>query len=86
MPTSRIICESVKRGNTMDQGQAITAIVAGSTLITASFFAKRVYAAKGILGAPSSNRLISTWKGRLLFWVVGGFMILVGLNYFLIDH
>jgi hypothetical protein len=30
----------------MDQGQAITAIVAGSTIITASFFAKRLYAAR----------------------------------------
>jgi hypothetical protein len=70
----------------MDQGQAITAIVAGSVLITASFFAKRFYAARGMLGAPSANRPISTWKGRLLFRVVGGLMILVGLNYFLSDH
>jgi hypothetical protein len=70
----------------MNQGQAITAIVAGSTIISASFFAKKFYAAKGILGAPSSNRVISTWKGRLLFGIVGGFMILVGLNYFLTDH
>ena len=70
----------------MDQGQAITSIVAGSIAITTSFFAKKFYAAKGLLGAPSANRVISTWKGRLLFWVVGGFMILLGLRYFLIDH
>jgi hypothetical protein len=70
----------------MDQGQAVTAILAGSAIITASFLAKKFYAAKGIRGAPSANRAISTLKGRLLFWVVGGFMILVGLSYFLTDH
>jgi hypothetical protein len=69
----------------MDQGQAITAIVAGSTMITASFFIKKFFAMGGV-GASSSGRVISTWKGRLLFWAVGGFMILVGLNYFLSDH
>ena len=70
----------------MDQRQAITAIVVGSAIITASFFAKTFYAAKGLRGAPSSNRTISTWKGRILFWVVGGLMVLVGLNYFFTDH
>jgi hypothetical protein len=70
----------------MDQGQAIIAIVTGSTLITASFFGKTFYAASGLSGAPSSNRIISTWKGRILFWFVGGIMVLLGLNYFLTDH
>jgi len=70
----------------IDQGQAIVAIATGSTLIVASFFAKKFYAAKGLLAAPSSKTTMSTWKGRLLFWIVGSFMILVGLNYFFSDH
>lgn len=71
----------------IDEAQAILAIGAGSTLIVASFFAKTFHAAKGILGGASSNGpVIATWKGRLLFWVVGGFMIFVRLNYFFSDH
>jgi hypothetical protein len=69
-----------------DQGQAIAAIVAGSILITASFLIKRFYAAKGILSASLSNREISAWKGRLLFRVVGGLMVLLGLSYFFTEH
>jgi len=67
----------------MDRGQAVAAIFAGSVLIAVSFIAKRFYAAKGILGSPPTNSAISPWKGRLLFWAIGLFMILVGISFFL---
>ena len=63
----------------MKQGEAITALVAGSVLIIASFFIKNFYEARGIPLPIVSDRKVPTWQGRLLFWVVGGMMILGGL-------
>jgi hypothetical protein len=63
----------------VDQGKAIAAIIAGSVLIVASFFFKNFYAGRGTLSAAVSDRRIPTWQGRLVFWVVGGMMILGGL-------
>jgi hypothetical protein len=68
-----------KEGNAVSQGQAIAAIVVGSILIIASFFAKSFYAARGIPMPTASDRKIPIWQGRLMFWVIGGMMILGGL-------
>jgi hypothetical protein len=43
---------------------------------------KQFYAARGALGVTVSNRPIATWKGRLLFCIVGAAMILVGVRFF----
>jgi hypothetical protein len=61
------------------QDQAIGAIVIGSILIIASFFLKKFYAAGGTPAAVVSDRRTPTWMGRLIFWAVGGMMLLVGI-------
>lgn len=66
-------------GDSVDQGKAITAIIAGSVLIIVSFFFKDFYEARGIPLPVVSDRKVPTWQGRLIFWVVGGMMILGGL-------
>jgi len=71
--------DSGRKWNGVDQGKAITAIVAGSLLIGASFFFKNFYEAKGIPLPIASGRRVPTWQGRLIFWVVGGMMVLGGL-------
>ena len=63
----------------MPQDQAICAIVVGSILIIASFFAKNFLAARGVPVPMASDRKIPTWEGRVIFWVVGGMMILGGI-------
>lgn len=55
-------------------------VATGSLLILVSFFATKFYAARGILSAGVSDKRLPTWMGRIIFWVVGGFMILAGLN------
>jgi hypothetical protein len=73
---------SEKEGVSVDQGKAITAIIAGSILIVASFIGKNFYEARGMPMAAVSDRRIPTWQGRLIFRVVGGMMILGGLIFF----
>jgi hypothetical protein len=64
----------------IDKGDGEILVATGSLLILASFFATRFYAARGIQSAGVSNKRLPTWTGRVIFWVVGGFMILAGLN------
>jgi len=70
----------------VDQGKAITAIIAGTILIIASFFFKNFYEARGIPLPIVSDLRVPTWQGRLIFWVVGGMMILGGLIFFFPNH
>jgi hypothetical protein len=63
----------------VDQGQAILGIVIGGILIIVSFFVKNFYEASGIPLPIVSDRKIPTWQGRLICWVVGGMMILIGI-------
>jgi hypothetical protein len=70
----------------VSQGESITAIIAGSILIIASFFGKKFYGAGGTPVPIVSNRRIPAWQGRLIFWAVGGVMILGGLIYFFPNH
>lgn len=63
----------------MDRGEAIGAILVGSIVIVVSFFFKEFYEARGIPLPIVSDRRVPTWQGRLIFWVVGGMMILGGL-------
>ena len=66
----------------MDQGKAMIAIIAGCILIIVSFFVKNFYEANGIPLPIVSGRRVPTWQGRLVFWVIGGMMILIGLVFF----
>ena len=70
----------------MNQTKAILAIVAGSATIILGLTITQFYAARGTLGVTVSNRQIATWKGRLLFLIVGTAMLLVGLKFFLLDQ
>jgi hypothetical protein len=63
----------------VDRGEAIGAILVGSIVIVVSFFFKEFYEARGIPLPIVSDRRVPTWQGRLIFWVVGGMMILGGL-------
>jgi hypothetical protein len=63
----------------VDRGEAIGAILVGSIVIVVSFFFKEFYEAWGIPLPIVSDRRVPTWQGRLIFWVVGGMMILGGL-------
>ncbi len=63
----------------MSQNESITAIVAGSMLLATSFISKNFYAAKGIHSASLSDRKVPAWQGHLIFWVVGGIMIFIGV-------
>jgi hypothetical protein len=49
------------------QGQAIAAIVVGSILVIASFFADNFYEASGIPLPVVSDRKIPKWQGRFFF-------------------
>jgi hypothetical protein len=67
----------------MDEEKAILLIVVGVALIGASFVIKNFYGANGIFAAMLSDKSIPTWQGRLIFWLVGGMMILGGLIFFI---
>jgi hypothetical protein len=66
-------------GGSLNQGHAISGIVIGTILIAASFLFKNFYEARGIPMPVASGRKVPTWQGRLIFWIVGGMMILMGL-------
>jgi hypothetical protein len=70
----------------MNETKAILAIIVGSAAIILGLTIKQFYAARGVLGVTMSNRQIATWKGRLLFVVVGTVMVLVGIKFFLFDQ
>ena len=70
----------------MNQTKAILAIIAGSAAIILGLTIKQFYAARGTFGVTVSNRQIATWKGRLLFLIVGTTMLLVGIKFFLFDQ
>jgi hypothetical protein len=73
------ICSGHRRWRGMsDRGDGELAIVIGSVLIISSFFVTKFYGSTGFL---LSNKQIPTWMGRLFCWIVGGMMILVGLNF-----
>jgi hypothetical protein len=64
----------------MNEAKAVIAIIAGSGMIYAAFTMKQFYAAKGLYGAVLSDRKAATWKGRLLFVVVGAVLLFVGFK------
>ena len=79
--------ESARRDQiTMNETKAILLIVAGSVAIILGLTVKQFYAARGVLGVTSSNRQIATWKGRAIFLVVGAFMLLIGIKFFLVGQ
>jgi hypothetical protein len=61
----------------MGNGDREILIAVGIVLIIVGIFGKTFYAANGI---RVSDKQLPTWMGRLFFWVVGGMMILGGLN------
>jgi hypothetical protein len=70
----------------VNETKAILAIVVGSVAIILGLTIKQFYAARGALGVTESTRQIATWKGRLLFFIVGAAMVLVGVKFFLFDQ
>jgi hypothetical protein len=70
----------------MNETKAILAIVVGSAVIILGLTMKQFFAARGTLGVTVSNRQIATWKGRLIFLIVGALMVLVGIKFFLFDQ
>ena len=70
----------------MNETKAILAIIVGSVAIVLGLTIKQFYAARGALGVTVSNRPIAIWKGRLLFFIVGAAMVLVGIKFFLFDQ
>jgi hypothetical protein len=67
----------------MDKNQAEWAIGFGVVMIAASFLTKRFFGTNGIF---VSDKPIPTWLGQLIFWVVGGMMILAGVNDLTVNH
>jgi hypothetical protein len=70
----------------MNETKAILAIIVGTAAIILGLTIKQFYAARGALGVTVSNRQIATWKGRLLFLIVGTATVLVGIKFFLFDQ
>ena len=69
------------RKTTVSQFDSIIAIVAGIGMIALSFSIKKFYAAKGIYGVALSDKPIATWKGRILFIVVGLVLLSFGIKF-----
>ena len=70
----------------MNETKAILAIIVGTAAIILGLTIKQFYAARGSLGVTVSDRQIATWKGRLLFMIVGSLMVLLGIKFFLFDQ
>lgn len=64
----------------MNESKGILLIVLGVALIAASFAIKKFYAAKGLVDASPSDKTLPISLGRMIFWIAGGLMILVGFN------
>ena len=62
-----------------DRGDAELKIAIGTGVIVVLFFVKNFYWLQG--RNVVSDKRMPTWIGRLLSWVIGGMMILVGLNF-----
>ena len=69
----------------MSETKAILEIIVGCAMIVCGLMIKQFYAAKGMYGAVLSDRRIATWKGRLLFLIIGVVMVLAGAH-FLLSH
>jgi len=69
----------------MSPTKAIFVIIGGCAMIIAGLYINQFYAARGLFGAALSDRQIATWKGRLLFLIIGVAMLLVGARFFLFD-
>jgi hypothetical protein len=63
----------------ISEGGAVACIVAGTSLSAFGALNKTFYAAKGGFGGALSDKKIPTWMGRLLFLVVGGAFLLLGI-------
>ena len=61
----------------MDKEECILLVIIGIAVVAVSFISKNFYASKGTV--TLSDQRVPTWQGRLVFWVVGGMMILGGL-------
>ena len=72
----------LRRELVITQNDAVVCILVGIGATLIGFFNKTFYAAKGLLGAPSSNKRIPTWQGRLIFLLVGGMFLFFGIYHF----
>jgi hypothetical protein len=65
---------------------AVVCILVGAVMTAVGILNKTFYAAKGLLGAPSSDKKLPTWAGRLIFLIVGGGFLVVGISYFFLPR
>jgi len=70
----------------MNETKAILLITAGTVAIILGLTVKQFFAAKGVFGVTSSNRQIATWKGRVLFFIVGALLLLIGIKFFVVGQ
>ena len=70
----------------MNETRAILLITAGTVAIILGLTVKQFFAAKGVFGVTSSNRQIATWKGRVLFFIVGALLLLIGIKFFVVGQ
>ena len=70
----------------MNDTKAILLIAAGVVAIILGLTVKQFFAAKGVFGVTSSNRQIATWKGRVLFFIVGALLLLIGIKFFVVGQ
>jgi hypothetical protein len=70
----------------MNETKAILLITAGAVAIVLGLTVKQFFAAKGVFGVTSSNRQIATWKGRVLFFIVGALLLLIGIKFFVVGQ
>jgi hypothetical protein len=64
------------------ESQATICILAGAVMTGVGIFNKTFYAAKGIRGTGFSDKKLPTWAGKLIFLIVGGVFLVVGISYF----
>jgi hypothetical protein len=78
-----MVFSELRRDVVITQNQAVICILVGTGATLVGAFNKTFYAAKGLYGAPSSNKRIPTWQGRLTFLLVGGAFLFFGIYYFI---
>ncbi len=69
----------------ISDNDAALCILVGVVGCTVGIVNKTFYAAKGFLAAPSSDKQIPTWLGRLIFLVVGGVFLIAGFSHFIVE-